>query len=161
MKITAWRITLEKHAQEATTGEGAKLYGGRWNPVGYSAVYLAQHLSLAILEIVVHFDRPDKIKNFIAFPVTFDQASIYSLPASSLPQNWSELPIPSSTQAVGKQWLDANKHLVMQVPSTVVPLEANFIVNPRHNNFKNIAIGDPVPLRIDPRIEEIMLGQKR
>ena len=142
------------------TGEGAKLFGGRWNPVGYPAVYLAQHLSLAVLEIVVHFDRPDKIKDFIAFPVTFEQASIYSLPASSLPTNWSELPIPSSTQQVGKQWLDANEHLVMQVPSTVVPLETNFVLNPRHKNFKHIELEDPVALHIDPRIEEIILDRK-
>lgn len=160
MKITAWRITLEKYGQEAMTGEGAKLYGGRWNPVGYPAVYLAQHLSLAILEIVVHVDRPDKIKDFIAFPVTFEKNSIYSLPASILPTNWSELPIPSSTQQVGKKWLDTNEHMVMQVPSTVVPLEVNFVVNPRHQRFEHIEIEDPVALRINPRIEKIMRDRR-
>lgn len=126
MKITAWRITLEKYGQEAMTGEGAKLFGGRWNPVGYPAVYLAQHLSLAILEIVVHFDRPNTIGSFMAMPVAFEQQAVYLVPTSSLPENWPALPIPSSTQQIGKHWLARNEHLVMQVPSSVVPIEALF-----------------------------------
>lgn len=156
MKITAWRITLKKYGQESMKGQGAKLYGGRWNPVGYPAIYLAQHLSLVILEIVVHFDSPAIIKDFIAFPFSFDKTSIFSLSASSLPKNWTDLPIPSSTQQIGKKWLDADENMVMQVPSTVVPLESNFVVNPRHKDFKHIEIEDPVPLHIDPKVEKVL-----
>jgi len=160
MKITAWRITLKTFGQDSMSGQGAKLYGGRWNPVGYPAIYLAQHLSLVILELVVHFDSTDKIRDFIAFPFTFDKTSVFSLSASSLPQNWFELPIPSSTQQIGKKWLDANEYMVMQVPSTVVPLESNFVVNPRHKDFKHIEIEDPVPLHIDPSVEKNMQDRK-
>lgn len=161
MKITAWRITLERYAQAAMTGEGAKLFGGRWNPVGYPAVYLAEHLSLAILEMVVHVDSTDKIGNFVAVPVTFEQNSIYPVPVSSLPENWSALPIPSATQQMGKQWLERNEYLVMQVSSSVVPIEANYVVNPLHKDFKRIEIGEPMVLRIDPRIENIRWERTR
>jgi RES domain-containing protein len=156
MKTTAWRITLERYAQAAMTGEGARLFGGRWNPVGVPAVYLAEHLSLAILEMVVHFDRTDKIGSFVAVPVTFEQNSVYTVPVASLPENWSALPIPSATQQMGKQWLDKNDHLVMKVPSSVVSIEANYVINPLHKDFKRIEIGRPMALRIDPRIERIL-----
>lgn len=156
MKITAWQITLEKYRQSAIIGEGAKLFGGRWNPVGYPAIYLAQHLSLAILEMVVHLDRSDKIGSFMAMPVTFEQKSVYSVPNSSLPKNWSALPIPSSTQQIGRQWLERNEHLVMQVPSSVVPVEGNYVINPLHQDFKQIEIGEFRVLRTDPRIEKLL-----
>ena len=41
----------------AMSGEGARRYGGRWNPPGLPAVYLAESRALAALEILVHAPR--------------------------------------------------------------------------------------------------------
>lgn len=38
-------------------GEGARLYGGRWNSPGLAIVYTANTLALAILETRVHLRR--------------------------------------------------------------------------------------------------------
>ena len=156
MKITAWRITRKKYVSKAFSGEGAKTYGGRWNPVGFPMVYLAQSLSLAILELMVHLEDDSDISGFVAIPVTFDSALVQAVPPSRLPKNWLDLPVSEQSQNFGRQWLEAKQSLVLQVPSSVVPNESNFLVNPRHPQFSLLKIGSPQPLHIDRRITGTM-----
>ena len=40
-------------------GEGARRVGGRWNSPGRCVVYMAQSVSLAVLENLVHMGRED------------------------------------------------------------------------------------------------------
>ena len=53
----AWRIIKSRFAAEAFSGEGARLYGGRWNSPGTAMVYTAGSVSLATLELLVHLDN--------------------------------------------------------------------------------------------------------
>ena len=53
---TVWRITTQRFAASAFSGEGARLYGGRWNPKGWEVVYTAESQSLALLELMVQDD---------------------------------------------------------------------------------------------------------
>ncbi|GAB6909305.1 conserved hypothetical protein [Desulfosarcina cetonica] len=152
MKTTAWRITRDKYAGEAFSGEGAKRFGGRWNPSGVPAVYAAQHLSLAILELVVHLETEIDIQHFIAIPVSFDFEQVFVLPKSQLPDGWDNLPICPATQEVGRKWLEGKTSLVLQVPSSIVPIEHNYVINPQHPDFPEIEIGAPESIRIDERL---------
>ena len=154
--ITAWRAIKKEHVKKAFTGEGAKLYGGRWNPRGYAAIYLAQHLSLAILELIVHLDDHDDINDFRAIPVTFEASRVYRLTKARLPQNWFKIPIPEQPQAAGKKWLEDGQSLILEVPSVVVPSESNYVINPRHPDFPKLAIGSPQPLHIDIRLTNLI-----
>ena len=152
MKITAWRITKERHTKDAFSGEGAKLYGGRWNPPGYAAVYAADSLSPAILELIVHLEDDVDLKDFVAIPVEFDDTKVTILPKNKLPGNWSCLPVSNQTQDIGKEWLEEGKSLVLIVPSSVVPNDSNFVINPLHPDFPSLQKGTPHPLKIDPRV---------
>lgn len=154
MKITAWRITKAKYAIQAFTGEGAKVFGGRWNPPGYPAVYTADSLSLAILELIVHLDEDEDVRNFVAIPVEFDDDMVITWPVASLPANWAQHPIPEQTQRKGKAWLEKQQHLALKVPSAVVPLDSNFVLNPLHHGFTALKIGTPQPLYINPRLSD-------
>ena len=72
MTLTGWRIVPENQAASAFDGEGARLYGGRWNSVGVAMVYASQHKSLAALEVRVHIDTRKKIKRYQSFAFQFD-----------------------------------------------------------------------------------------
>jgi RES domain-containing protein len=159
MKITAWRITREKYLDEAFTGEGAKIWGGRWNPVGHPAVYCAENLSLAILELIVHLEDDADINSFVAIPATFNSKSVHPLTVSQLPETWDHLPISPASMAVGKKWLVEKKFIALKVPSTIVHIESNFILNPLHPEFSRLQIGAPQEIRFDPRIANL-LGEK-
>jgi RES domain-containing protein len=154
MKKTAWRITKKRHQNSALSGEGAKLYGGRWNPPGYSAVYAADSLSLAILEMIVHLEDDEDLDDYIAIPIEFDDTMITTLHTENLPQNWSCLPVSKQTQDIGEKWLEEGQSLILKVPSSVVPNDCNFIINPLHPDFRLLQIGSPRSLQIDPRVSK-------
>ncbi|PAJ76261.1 hypothetical protein CJF42_00800 [Pseudoalteromonas sp. NBT06-2] len=133
--ITAYRIVKTKWADSAFDGEGARLYGGRWNSKGQSCVYLASSESLAILEILVHLDNSDTLDHYTLFTVDINPADIMELNHEFLPDCWQADPAPSETAEIGDDWLKSNSSLALKIPSTIVIREANYLINIKHVNF--------------------------
>ena len=52
--IQSWRLVHARYVAHTFDGEGARLYGGRWNSPGRPAVYTVGSLALAALEVLVH-----------------------------------------------------------------------------------------------------------
>jgi RES domain-containing protein len=147
--ITIWRIVKEKHAKAAFTGEGARLYGGRWNSPGISVIYAAQSQSLAILETLVHLDSPELLKKYVLFGVEVDAALVSRLDISHLSKNWKDNPVPIEVQAIGDNWVESRSSAVLLVPSALVPEESNFLLNPSHPDFAKLKIRKPVAFQFD------------
>ncbi len=80
----AFRIVRETHAATAFTGEGAALYGGRWNSPGARVVYTSASASLAALETLVHLN-PALRFNYVIFSIEFDERLVEKIPPASLP----------------------------------------------------------------------------
>ena len=152
MNITVWRITSQKHARTAFTGEGARLYGGRWNTPGTPLIYTAQSQSLAVLEVLVHLDSPALLNTYLFFAVEIDSSYVTELDRSVLPKDWKDDPIPVAVQAIGDAWARKADSAVLRVPSTLVPGESNFLLNPRHSDFQKLKTHKPISFRFDPRL---------
>ena len=152
MKVTAWRIAKRKHARTAFTGEGARLFGGRWNNPGTSIVYTAQSQSLAVIEMLVHLDSPELLEKYVLFEVGIDDSLITHVDPSRLPRAWRADPSPARVRAIGDDWIRAGASAVLRVPSALVPPETNFLLNPRHKDFPRLHIGKPMPFRFDSRL---------
>ena len=116
--IEAWRIDRKIYRETAFTGEGARLYGGRWNSEGISVVYTAEHRSLAMLEVLVHLRKP---KYYELYSVKFDESFVQELATNNLPPNWDAEPPTSDTQAIGDNWVMSASSPVLSVPSAVAP----------------------------------------
>lgn len=136
--ITAYRIVKKKWAGNAFDGEGARLYGGRWNSRGQSCVYLAGSESLAILEILVHLDNAKQINHYALFAVELDEKDIMLLDHDSLPHNWQEDPAPADTADLGDEWLNSQSSLALCTPSSIVTRERNFLLNIDHPAFDSM-----------------------
>lgn len=152
MKVTAWRIAKQKHAKTAFTGEGARLFGGRWNNPGTSIVYTAQSQSLAVLEMLVHLDSPELLGKYVLFEIGMDDSVIGHVDPSRLPKSWRVDPSPAGVRAIGDDWIDAGTSAVLRVPSALIPSENNFLLNPRHKDFPRLSIGKPMPFSFDRRL---------
>lgn len=154
MTLTAWRIVEAKYKGKAFTGDGARIYGGRWNSKGVAMIYTAGSLALATIEIVVNLPSPRLLEAFVRIPVYFTPDLVENLaPAAQLPGNWQSRPISPSTPAIGDRWIKEQRSAVLKVPSVVVPEEFNFLLNPTHPDFEKIEIGRPTVYHFDPRLK--------
>jgi RES domain-containing protein len=149
-----YRLTLEKHTRDPDdlfTGEGARLYGGRWNHKGTALVYAASHVSLAVLEALVHSETLPTNMVLVAYDVPAAPAPRVRLPAS-LPRDWAAYPFPKVTQDLGTAWAKSRAELALRVPSAVVPNEMNWVLNPHHSAIAKVKATVLGPFSFDGRL---------
>lgn len=151
---TVWRILTARFAATAFSGEGARLYGGRWNRKGVPLVYTAGSQSLAMLEMLVQ-DEPLRAR-YLMIPAEIPaDLSIARLGAEQLPPDWREPAALETLRAIGTAWAAGLTAAVLAVPSAVVPAETNYLLNPRHPDFGRIAVGEAQDLITDLRLIKI------
>lgn len=149
----AWRIEKAKHAAAARSGEGARLNGGRWTSPGRPAIYCAEHLSLAILEILVHApDSSQRSGHMVRFQVRFDAKLVQRIDPQRLPVQLSPRMDHAISRAFGDAWLDESRTPVLCVPSAIVGVESNYILNPDHSQFDTISWSTEEPIALDDRL---------
>ncbi len=152
MSVRAWRIVKHKYAKTAFSGEGARVFGGRWNSPGLPVVYAASSQSLAALEMLVHLEAYQLLNHYVIAEVEMDQALITEIGIANLPRNWREDPAPAKAQAIGDAWLRAGRSAVLRLASAVIPNETVLLLNPRHDDFTKIRFGKFESFRFDPRL---------
>lgn len=150
--INSWRIVGARYKDDAFSGEGARLLGGRWSSKGTTMVYTAGSLALASIELVVNLPGPKLLGEFYRIPVRIPPAMILDLPLDELPDDWRSRPVSPSIRSIGDRWVKDSTSAALRVPSVVVPEEHNYLLNPNHPDFENITIGSPIAYRFDPRL---------
>jgi RES domain-containing protein len=150
--LTLWRIAKTRHADSAFEGEGARLYGGRWNSVGVRVAYASESIALACLEVLVGLQRSGVLASYSLVSARLDEAIVESLPAASLPDGWRNHPPSPESQAVGDRWVAERRSAVLRVPSAIIEVESNYLLNPEHPEFGRITISAPVPFAFDARL---------
>jgi len=149
--LTVWRLVTRRYAETAFSGEGARLYGGRWNRKGTPLVYTAGSQSLAMLEMLVQ-DEPLRA-NYMMIPATLpDSLDIERIDVAQLPADWRDLAAREQLQALGSEWAKHQSSAVLAVPSAVIPVETNYLLNPLHPAYPEIEIGMPQPFITDLRL---------
>lgn len=157
-----WRIVKKKYAGNAFDGEGARLNGGRWTSVGRPAVYTADSIALATLEVLVNIGVEAGIlltTSYVLFRVGVPDQLVAETDPTTLPKGWSAPRAPPDLARIGDAWLDSMEKPVLRVPSAVTPGEWNFILNPLHPDFRLLSIGPEEPYSFDPRLNSI--GRRR
>ena len=150
--IRAWRLIKAEHADDAFAGEGARRGGGRWNSKGVRVVYTSESLSLATLEVMVHTHFYSALKYYVCIPIDFDPSLSQSTTIEDLPDNWKTDPIPQSIKKVGDRWIQNQESVILKVPSAIIPVEYNYLINPSHPDFEKVVIHSPQKFAFDPRL---------
>lgn len=121
--MLAWRLCRAPFAD--LSGEGPRLYGGRWNSAGRPVVYAASSAALALLEVRVHLDLPPELlpDDYTLLTIDMSGLSVEALDA-----------LPDEPAAFGDAWLEERRSPVLRVPSAIVPECSNLLLNPLHSD---------------------------
>ncbi len=147
-----WRICRRIHAAEAFSGEGARLYGGRWNSPGVKVVYSSPSLALATVETFVNLEANLQPDDLVLIEAELpDKIAIERVDVNVLPRNWHSSR-NESLRKFGDEWIRLEKTVALQVPSAAVRGEWNVLLNPVHEEFGSIRIAKPQKFRFDVRM---------
>ncbi|MBP9047858.1 MAG: RES family NAD+ phosphorylase [Tabrizicola sp.] len=130
-------------------GEGSRIWGGTWNSPGLPMVYLSSSLALSALEVLVnlapHQRRRGELPTYVAVAVEVDDGAIADPGFPSRQE-------VAMSQAVGDAWLRSASSLGLSVPSRVIPLERNVLLNPRHPAMVEVRVAVSEPFVFDDRL---------
>lgn len=151
--MIVYRVANVKYKDKTLSGIGAEKVGGRWNSVGTGAVYCSENISLALLEYYVHSENIAYLpKEILIAKIQFpDEFTIEELDA--LPDRWNQYPYSSKTTQIFTNLAKDRNRFALRVPSTIVGLESNIILNPLFKEFGKVEIVEFIELPIDERLQ--------
>lgn len=133
--MQVFRIALAKYSNNLIASGRA----ARWNPNDVEIIYAAGSQSLACLENVVHRNQIGLNQAFKVMTIEIpDDIRISNLDMKKLPADWTEYHNIPLTQEIGAKWINEGKSAILRVPSSIIIAEFNYLINPRHVDFKFI-----------------------
>lgn len=136
-----YRIAQEKFADDLS-GNGAKIFGGRWNSEGLFALYTSSYRSLALLETLAH--TPAKMldqKVYILITLSLPgNTRIEVIDKNKLSPGWDAPDTRPLTKRMGDEFLKSKSSLLLAVPSVLMPEENNYLVNVLHPDMKKMKV---------------------
>jgi len=150
--MIVYRLGRSKYAADLA-GKGAEKTGGRWNSKGVGMIYSCASRALCTAEVAVHMPLGIIPADYVMISLDIPAAmAIGEITQSPLPSGWKTFPHPHSTQKEGDDFISKGKFAVLKVPSVVVQGEFNYLLNPRHKDFKKIRQGMVEPFSFDERL---------
>ncbi len=153
--LTAYRICKTKFAAVWFDGEGSYRYGGRWNSRGSRISCLAETLALAAMEMLVHLNNDELLFAYSYGAAQFDERLVLPVEEfKDLPEGWNASTPPLALQQIGDEWIKTAASAVLRVPTSVLPIGSNYLINIGHPDFKEINLSEPQKLTFDKRLYE-------
>lgn len=115
----------------------------RWNRDGQHVIYTGSSRSLSTLELVVHRNDITILDNYLLMVISVadEDHLVKQVRKADLPAQWRSMAVYSTLQRIGSDWYEKQHSLLLKVPSAVIPMEYNFIINTKHPDFsKNAAL---------------------
>jgi RES domain-containing protein len=142
-----YRLVRADRADDVLSGEGARLYGGRWNPPGRAVVYASESRALAVLETFVHLTLEARTMRFFLYAITLpNRPRLQRQTAARQPRTLA------ASQSIGRAWIETGAAVALVVPSVIVPQEANYVLNAKHPQFAQIKARKREAFSFDERL---------
>jgi RES domain-containing protein len=147
-----WQICRRRYAAGTATGEGARLYGGRWNSRGVRVVYASTSLALAAVETFVNLEPNLRPADLVSVEGKIpDSVRVDRLDSDALPSDWHKTR-DESLRRFGDEWIRGGVTAALLVPSAAIRGEWNVLLNPAHRDFRRIEFLTPEPFEFDARM---------
>jgi RES domain-containing protein len=84
--------------------------------------------------------------------IEIPDTAIERVALATLPKDFAPDTAYTLTQAFGDRWIREERSAVLVVPSAIVPLEHNVLLNPAHPDFVRCNWGRFEEVQLDPRL---------
>lgn len=156
--MIVFRIEREKYLNATLSGIGESISEGyRWNSLNTRIVYTAETRALATLEVSVHLDLSEDLPDdrfYVEIEVP-DAITIQEVKLEDLPNDWNSKPPSLITQAIGDDFVNYNEAAILKVPSSIVPKEFNYLINPLHPDSSKIKVLSTSKMMFDQRLKSV------
>jgi RES domain-containing protein len=146
--VRLYRIADSRFAPES--GEGARIYGARWNSPGRAVIYACTSYAGAMLEKLVHTGRRIP-KHQVCVTFEYPNALHSEVVDPQSVAGWSDANMYASRR-FGDAWLVEARTAILLVPSVVFEQERNALINPVHPAASRIRTLSIEPVRWDDRL---------
>ncbi len=147
--MIVFRIVHERWSKELTASGNE----ARWNSKGNFVIYTSASRALACLENIVHRSGEGNSQIFKTMVIEIpDQLKCEEIFLKILMKNWKERKNFIHTQHLGNEWIRANTSAVLKIPSSIIPMEYNYILNTAHKDFKKIKLRGVENFIFDSRV---------
>jgi RES domain-containing protein len=150
-----YRIATAKYKNSTLSGIGAEKVGGRWNRAGTRAVYCSEHVSLALLEYYVHSSYIAALPRHLLVAKILIPDDMVIQEIDELPARWNNYPYVAATTTIFTQLALDRDFFGLRVPSAIVGVEDNIVLNPLCKDFGKVEIVEFFEMPIDPRLREV------
>ena len=151
--MRVWRICRKPYVYTALDGIGGMYTSGRWHSKGNPIVYTASSAALAALEVLVHVDPLTAPADLRLLAIELpDELSIEVIEPITLPVGWHSVPAPAALQTLGSSWLTSRRTAALMMPSAVINVELNVLLNPRHPEMQRVRILSDEAFSFDTRL---------
>jgi|KBSMisStandDraft_5_1062788.scaffolds.fasta_scaffold830031_2 RES domain-containing protein len=144
-----YRFTNKKFSNDIS-GEGSRLFGGRWNSKGTPAVYTSLTISLSLLELLIHSTSYEEIETNQLMIIDTNVEDVSDITLKQLKANWQH--DEDYCRYIGDNFLQTPSKLLLKAPSVIIPDEHNVIINPRHKDFNKVKIKSVKSFDFDVRL---------
>ncbi|MDT0649079.1 RES family NAD+ phosphorylase [Autumnicola edwardsiae] len=151
--MIVYRIANVKYKDATLSGLGAEKVGGRWNEVGTRAVYCSENISLALLEYYVHSANIAYLPREISVAKIQFPNDLVVEELQELPEEWNNYPYSAQTTEIFTNLAKDRNFFALRVPSTIVGIESNIILNPLYKDFGKVEVTEFLNLPVDERLK--------
>ena len=157
--MRVYRIEREKYPDTTLKDTGAAYNEGhRWNSLRTYLLYTAESRALAALEIAVHLDLSEDLptdRHMVEIHIP-DEIKILELHVEDLLDGWDAKPPIIATQSIGDECVKMNQAAVLKVPSSILPPESNYLINPHHPDAGRITVISVTRFTFDSRFKQVL-----
>ena len=151
--MLVYRICQEKYGDDLS-GEGAAIYGGRWNFPKTRALYTSTNPSLCLLEMLVHLPNYQIDIPFVLVTLEVPEYKFPKLEIKSLKTGWDSFSSWDLSRSISTKVFTAKKCLGLLVPSVVMNLDFNLVLDPLHSDFPKVTIVEKLPYKLEERFKK-------
>ena len=149
---TIYRIVHHRYQDDPFSGKGGLYNKSRWASKGQLVSYAADHLATSTLEKLAGARHANLMTEMVYAMAEIDSSLVSVLSEEERPSDWDALPARESTRTVGDAWLEAGEHVLLRVPSVVLPRSYNYVVNASHPARSALRLVEVAPLLLDNRV---------